>query len=78
MYMKKYGITLLMSLLCLFFTIIADLLFGFPWDNFITNWNFTLFSIAEKLTVILLLILFFVPDIYQAFKKKKSRHSRQS
>ncbi|ANA78723.1 hypothetical protein PVOR_24986 [Paenibacillus vortex V453] len=78
MYMKKYGITFLMGSLCLAFTVITDILFGFPWTNFIINWKFTLFSIVEKWTVILLLILLFVPDVYQFFKKKKSRHASQS
>lgn len=78
MYIKKYAIILLSGSLCLSYTVLTDCLFGFPWYNFIINWQFTLFSIIEKLTVTVLLCLLILPDCYRAFKNKKPRDSNQS
>ncbi|MCT1399569.1 hypothetical protein M4D81_11120 [Paenibacillus sp. p3-SID867] len=77
MYIKKYAITLLLGTLCLSYTVLTDCLFGFPWYNFMINWQFTLFSIVEKLTVTVLLCLLILPDCYRAFKNKKPRDSTQ-
>ena len=44
---QKYAITLLLGTLCLSYTVLTDCLFGFPWYNFMINWQFTLFSIVE-------------------------------
>ncbi|ANY75051.1 hypothetical protein [Paenibacillus ihbetae] len=71
MLLKKYSITLLTAVLCLAITILTDILFGFPWYNFIINWRFTLFSPVEKITVLLLLALLVIPDLYRSLRKRK-------
>lgn len=75
MLLKKYSIMLLTAVLCLTITILTDILFGFPWYNFIINWRFTLFSPVERITVILLLALLVIPDLYRSFRKRKHETS---
>lgn len=75
MLLKKYTIMLLTAVLCLTITVLTDILFGFPWYNFIINWRFTLFSPVERITVILLLALLVIPDLYHSIRKRKQETS---
>lgn len=79
MLIKKYGAILLFLVLEWVFVIITDVTVGLPWNNFVINWSFTLFTGIERVIAVILVLLIVIPDLKRyLFPKQSNSGSRSS
>ncbi|MNW53467.1 hypothetical protein D3C74_310290 [compost metagenome] len=73
---KKYGVLLLFLVLSCIYTIIIDVCVGLPWNTFIINWRYTLFSLIERMIAVVLILLLVIPDLVRKLRRGKGMHSK--
>lgn len=73
--LKKYMVTLLLSVLTLGYLLLMDIITGHDWRTTFKNAHFQLFTESEKILVIFLFLCLFVPDLIHVFTSRKKSKS---
>ncbi|MNH89953.1 hypothetical protein D3C73_424860 [compost metagenome] len=77
MVLKKYTVLLLFLLLSCIYTVFIDICVGLPWNTFIINWKYTLFSQIERFIAVVMVLFLVIPDLFR-YLRRNQRHSTTS
>ncbi|WP_139173168.1 hypothetical protein [Fontibacillus panacisegetis] len=74
---RKYKVLLLFLLLSCIYTIFIDICVGLPWNTFMINWKYTLFTQIERFIAVFMVLLLVIPDLIR-YLRRKQEHTTSS